>query len=89
MPKVDRGKAIVSSAGSVLSGVRGSVYDLLTSQQVEELDSLLREASELQHHRLVMDGGVSFNAFWDGGEELFAHALAWIGSLADVVAGEH
>jgi len=66
------GKAMIARAFAGLVSFAGARLVSENDALRDEVDGLMTHARALQNHQMYIDGGVSWKAFWDGGDELMA-----------------
>lgn len=70
---IDGGKAIMAKARQALLDFRTDLVTFSgTLDVVRLLDQAVTELTAMQRHQLYIDGGTSFKAFWDRGDEVIA-----------------
>ena len=69
---LEDGKYILQALGNSLISHRVSLAGRISDEDLRQIEESIRKAKELQRHMLYMDGGKSFDAFWNAGDELYA-----------------
>jgi hypothetical protein len=65
------GKDILDGLYRSLLEWRANYDTAVASDILTDVDAMLRNLKALLQHRLALDGGVSWKAFWDGGNDVF------------------
>lgn len=73
---IDDGKRIFAGAGKTLLDFRSQPVVDAHPDLAAALDTILRDIRTLERHRLYMDGGNSFRAFWAAGDQLLGNMMA-------------
>jgi len=66
----DEGKLILSMALDELINLRSMIVEDQSGDISESLDEIARELRSLQRHQVYMDGGASFQEFWNRGDQI-------------------
>ena len=69
---VDEAKYTIELLSDNLVEFLIAAQDSIDQQTVERLRSAITEARDMQHHRMYLDGGVSYREFWTRGDALLA-----------------
>jgi hypothetical protein len=69
-PGIDDGKDILRTASSEILDFKSQVVEDAGSGMTEILQDALKRLRELGRHELYLDGGVSYDEFWDKGNKV-------------------
>lgn len=69
--KLDDPKFLLGRVSTSLLDFRSELDDKVGRNLLVTLDQLIREAKTLQQHRVYLDGGKSYNEFWQRGDAVF------------------
>lgn len=67
---IDNGKNIMLEFGSNLTEYRELLFKLVPENIIKEIDDIIKDTRSIQKHKIVIDGGKSYKAFWDFGSNL-------------------
>jgi hypothetical protein len=85
---IDDGKFILIRAYDDVVNLRSMIVSNPGGNITGPLDEVARELRALSRHQLFMDGGMSFRAFWDGGDAVIARLSALLETIANQIDGQ-
>jgi DNA-binding transcriptional ArsR family regulator len=68
---VDEGKYIIERLFSDLIDFRAALSHVVEEAMLDNFDSQISNLKKLRDHRLTLDGGKSYKAFWENGDKIF------------------
>lgn len=77
-PDLDDGKYILDRVMDGLIDYRASMEGAINDALSSNIDNEVTKIKALKRHRLLIDGGNSYRAFWERGDEVFDNVVAVI-----------
>ena len=68
---IDDGKYIIKKFFSDLLDFRATLENVVDESILQSIDSQISNLKRLSDHRITLDGGKSYKAFWDNGDNIF------------------
>lgn len=78
---IDEGKSLLQMLGKILLRIRVQFEENLTTEVLKQIDELSRMCKAANKHMLFLDGGISYDEFWELGNELFKQVFSVIDSI--------
>lgn len=78
---VDEGKYIIERFYSDLIDFRSTLSHVVDETMLNNIDSQISKLKRLREHRLTLDGGESYKAFWDNGDKIFENLKSLIADV--------
>lgn len=75
---VDEGKYIIERFFSDLIDFRATLSTVVDESMLNNIDNQITSLKRLRDHRLTLDGGKSYKAFWDNGDKIFENLKSLI-----------
>ncbi len=68
---IDNGKNILEALASNLIDFRANLEDIVDQPVLRSLETQISILKKLRNHKVYIDGGISYKAFWQSGDEVF------------------
>ena len=79
---IDEGKYIIERFFSDLIDFRATLSNVVDESMLNNIDSHISNLKRLRDHRLTLDGGKSYKAFWDNGDKIFENLKSLIADVS-------
>ncbi|NIS74379.1 MAG: hypothetical protein GTO08_03695 [Deltaproteobacteria bacterium] len=75
------GKSILKNVGNKISDFQNAIQKKVEEVNLDPIKEIIEETKDIQNHRVLADGGKSYDAFWKKGNEIFLKFKDFTGSL--------